>query len=212
MDGVAVGCHSGPMERLASQMRVRGAALACSLVVALTVASPWATSGAGAAEPGPALLTGVSVQDMGTFDRVTFTFRTSICIDEPCTPPPVNPQPVITRAEYVARPVLADPSGMEVAVEGDAVLQLVMSNASGVDLSVNPPETTYTGPTRIRADAPNVIEVVETGDFESVLSWAIGVRSGAGGGTAQVLTSPTRVVVDIPHVVTPVVASPQFTG
>jgi hypothetical protein len=45
-----------------------------------------------------------------------------------------------------------------------------------------------------------------------VLSWAIGVRSGAGGGTTQVLTSPTRVIVDIPHVVTPVVAAPSFTG
>src|SRR5689334_16473838 len=98
------------MQQLARQVRVRGAALACSIVVALTVAAPWATPGAGAAEPGPALLTGVAVQDMGTFDRVTFTFRTSICVDEPCTPPPVNPQPVIARAEFVTRPVLADPS------------------------------------------------------------------------------------------------------
>jgi hypothetical protein len=57
-----------------------------------------------------------------------------------------------------------------------------------------------------------VVEVVETGDFESVLSWAIGVRSGAGGATAQVLTTPTRVVVDVPHVVTPVVVAPNFTG
>jgi hypothetical protein len=151
------------------------------------------------------------VQDMGTFDRVTFHFRTAICIDDPCTPPD-NPQPVVTRAEFVDPPVLADPSGQPVAVAGNAVLQIVMSNASGVDLSVNPPETTYTGPTRIEADLPNVVEVVETGDFESVLSWAIGVRSGAGGGTTQVLTSPTRVIVDIPHVVTPVVAAPSFTG
>jgi len=151
------------------------------------------------------------VQDMGTFDRVTFHFRPSICADQPCTPP-VNPLPAITRAEYVSGPVLADPSGQVVPVAGGAVLQLVMSNASGVDLSVNPPEITYTGPTRIAADLPNVVEVVETGDFEAVLSWAIGVRSGAGGATAQVLTDPTRVVVDIPHVVTPVFVPPTFTG
>ena len=173
----------------------------------LTIAAP----AAHAATPGPALLNGVEVQDMGTFDRVTFHFQTLLCIDF-CTPQPDNPQPVVVRAEFVDRPVLADPSGQEVPVAGAAVLQLVMSNASGVDLSVNPPETTYTGPTRIEANLPNVIEVVETGDFESVLSWAIGVRSGAGGATAQVLTLPTRVIVDIPHVVTPVVAAPSFTG
>ncbi len=98
-----------------------------------------------------------------------------------------NPLPEIVRAEFVDPPVLADPSGQVVPVSGNAVLQLVMSNASGVDLSVDPPVQTYTGPTRIEANLPNVVEVVETGDFESVLSWAIGVHSGAGGATAQVL-------------------------
>jgi hypothetical protein len=56
------------------------------------------------------------------------------------------------------------------------------------------------------------VDVVETGDFESVLSWAIGLRSGAVTATAVVLTEPTRVVVDIPHVVTAVVVAPSFTG
>jgi hypothetical protein len=191
---------------------MRGVALACAAVATLTVGAPWSSgAAAGAAEPGPALLTAVEVQDLGAFDRVTFVFRTSACIDGPCTPPPDNPLPVITRAEYVSRPVLADPSGMEVEVSGNAVLQIVMSNASGTDLSVNPPETTYTGPTRIQPDLPSVVDLVETGDFESVLSWAIGLRSGAATATAVVLTTPTRVVVDIPHV-TAIVAAPSFTG
>jgi hypothetical protein len=176
------------------------------VIAVLTLSAP----AAHAADPGPALLNGVEVQDMGTFDRVTFHFRTLICIDSPCTPN--NPLPEIVRAAFVDPPILADPSGQVVPVSGNAVLQLVMSNASGVDLSVDPPETTYTGPTRIAANLPNVVEVVETGEFESVLSWAIGVHSGAAGATAQVLTSPTRVVVDVPHVVTPVVVSPNFTG
>ena len=93
---------------------------------------------------------------------------------------PNNPLPEIVHAEFVDPPILADPSGQVVPVSGNVVLQLVMSNASGVDLSVDPPVQTYTGPTRIEASLPNVVEVVETGDFEAVLSWAIGVRSGAG--------------------------------
>lgn len=180
-------------------------------VVALSIGVA-ATPVAVAADPtGPALLTAVDVHDMGTFDRVTFSFRTTVCTDEPCTPP-ANPLPVIAKAEYVDPPVLADPSGEPVPVAGGAVLQLVMTNASGVDLAQNPPTVTYTGPRSIEANLPSVVELVETGDFESVLSWAIGVRDGAAGGTAQVLTGPTQVVVDVPHVVRPVVIAPTFTG
>ena len=62
------------------------------------------------------------------------------------------------------------------------------------------------------ANLPSVIEVVQTGDLEAVMSFAVGVRDGAAGGTAQVLTDPTRVIVDVLHVVTPIVASPNFTG
>jgi len=175
--------------------------LACVAVGILSVVAPWSTIGAVAAGPTPALLTAVDVQDLGTFDRVTFQFRSD----------PGDALPEISRADYMSRPVLADPSGMVVDVDGNAVLQIVMSNASGTDLTVDPPVTTYTGPTRIRADLPSVVELVQTGDFESVLSWAIGLRSGAATITAQVLTGPTRVVVDIPHV-TAIVAAPSFTG
>jgi hypothetical protein len=178
--------------------RPRGAALALLVCSALTVAASWTVPTADAAEPGPALLVAVTAQDMGTFDRVTFQFR------DP------TPLPTITRAEYISRPVLADASGMEIPIEGDAVFRIAMSPASGTDLTVNPPQMTYTGPTRIRADLPSVIELVETGDFESVLSWAIGLRSGAATITAVVLTDPTRVQVDFPHVA--VVAPPSFTG
>ena len=179
--------------------RTRGLVLLLGVCSALTVGLPLTAAPAGAGL-GPALLTSVEVADLGDFDRVTFQFR------DP------TPLPDIFRVEFVSRPVFANPSGEEVTVAGAAVLQIVMSNASGVDLTVDPPEQTYTGPTRIVANLPNVIEVVETGDFEAVLSWAIGVRSGAGGGTAQVLTNPTRVIVDIPHVTTAVIAPPSFTG
>jgi len=71
------------------------------------------------------------------------------------------------------------------------VLQLVMSDASGVDLSVDPPVQTLHRTDLHRSEPPptwsRVVERPAT--FESVLSWAIGVNSGAGGATAQVLTS-----------------------
>ena len=176
------------------------ALLVCS---ALTVAAPWSGSAAGAAEPGPALLVAVDAQDMGTFDRVTFTFRSA----------PTDAIPTIQRAEYVDRPVLEDASGMEIDVTGNAILRIAMFPAATVDLSVDPPVTTYTGPARIQPNLPSVVDIVKAGEFESVLSWVIGLRSGAATVTAQVLSDPTRVVVDIPHVaVTAVVAAPSFTG
>src|ERR1700687_5811930 len=99
-------CHSVSVAAtVRARPRPRGVALAFLVCSALSTVAPWSASAARAAQPGPALLTAVDVQDMGTFDRVTFTFRT--------TAPP-SPLPVITRAEYVDRPVLADPSGIEV--------------------------------------------------------------------------------------------------
>ena len=86
-----------------------------------------------------------------------------------------------------------------------------MFPAATVDLSADPPVTTYTGPARIQPNLPSVVDIVKAGEFESVLSWVIGLRSGAATVTAQVFSDPTRVVVDIPHV-TAIVASPTFTG
>lgn len=186
--GVRV-CSVGEIVR--AQQRVRGLALAFTVCATLTVVGPRSVP-AQAAEPGPARLEAVQGQDLGTFDRVTFQFRAD--------PPTL---PIIRSADYLSRPVLADASGMEVPVDGGAVLRIAMSPATGAS---------YTGPTRIQPGLPSVVDIVQVGDFEGVLSWAIGVRSGAATVTAQVLTDPTRVIVDVPHVVAPVVVAPSFTG
>ena len=183
--------------------RARRIAFAFAVCAAFTVAAPWSAPIASAADPGPALLVAVDAQDMGTFDRVTFTFRSA----------PTDAIPMIRRAEYVDRPVLEDASGKEIDVTGNAILRIAMSPAATIDVSVDPPVTTYTGPARIQPDLPSVVDIVKAGEFESVLSWVIGLRSGAATVTAQVLSDPTRVVVDIPHVtVTAVLAAPSFTG
>jgi hypothetical protein len=73
-----------------------------------------------------------------------------------------------------------------------------MEPASGFDTSVAEGELVYTGPRRISgADAGTSVvrEVVRTGDFEAVLTWAIGLSDRV---DFRVLTldGPPRLVVD----------------
>ena len=149
---------------------------------------------------GIALLTDVQAQDMGNFDRVTFTFE--------------GGTPTIQRADYISGPVLQTTSGLPVEppVGGDARILVNMGGASTVDQSVNPPVVTYTGPPRIAPGLPSVVELVQVEDFEAVLGWVIAIHGPEVAATAQVLSGPTRVVVDIPHTEEIVAVSPSFTG
>jgi hypothetical protein len=128
-------------------------------------------------------LTGLTVTNQGSFDRVTFTLRDGI------------PGYAV---EYVGRPVLQDASGQPIEVAGDHVLQVTLSGASGVDLSGGKMTATYTGPTRIAGTTPAIAEIVRRGDFEDVLSWVIGTH---GQPAFTVSTDPAAgtVVVDLAH-------------
>jgi hypothetical protein len=111
------------------------------------------------------------------YDRVVFEFA--------------GPLPARRDVGYV--PVLiGDPSGMPVPVVGDAILQVRIAFASGHDDNGN---ITY-GPTRRTYPLPNVIQVVNSGDFEGVLSFGIGLARQTTVNTFT-LTNPSRVVVDI---------------
>ncbi len=149
---------------------------------------------------GIALLTDVQAQDMGDFDRVTFTFE--------------GGTPTILHADYFDGPAAESPSGLLVtpAVAGPPRMQITMGNAAAVDLSVNPPNDTYTGPKRFAPDLPKVVELVQVEDFEATLSWVIAIRAPEVVAHAQILSGPTRVVVDIPHTDEIVTVSPLFTG
>lgn len=107
------------------------------------------------------------------------------------------------RVAYV-REVLEDPSGRPVTLQGDARILVTLRGAT-TDTTFQTAEgatpSSYTGPRRLLPDLPSVMEVRLVGDFEAVLSAAIGVDH-------QVpfrvftLTNPTRVVVDVqaePH-------------
>ena len=168
------------------------------MVLAVPLAAISATPGAAAG--GIALLTNVQAQDMGAFDRVTFTFE--------------GGNPVILQADYFDGPAAESPSGLLVTpgVAGPPRLQITMSNASAVDLSVNPFVETYTGPKRFAPGLPSVIELVQVEDFEATLSWVIAIRGPEVVASTQILSGPTRVVVDFPHTNQIVIVSPSFTG
>ena len=134
---------------------------------------------------GVALLTDVQVARHEGYDRVVFTFSNHV---------------PGAQVGYIAKPVKADGSGQDVPVPGSFVIGVRMDPASGVDLAATSEpqgyKQTYLGPKRINAGTPEVTEVVESGDFEAVLNWAIGTQDKVNF-RVLVLTDPARLVVDL---------------
>jgi len=100
---------------------------------------------------------------------------------------------------YVDRPIVEDGSGAPVEVAGGAVLLVRMEPASGFDLETGEGRLVYKGPRRIDGAASGtavVKELVRTGDFEAVLSWAIGLDKQSEF-RVQTLDDPARLVVDV---------------
>jgi hypothetical protein len=102
------------------------------------------------------------------------------------------------RVQWIDGPVLADGSGEPVDVAGDAFLEMVMEPASGVDLSAPQLSIVYDGPDRIPVAGQTelITDLVRTGDFEAVLSWAAGTTEKVPFRVLR-LKSPTRIVVDL---------------
>jgi hypothetical protein len=90
-------------------------------------------------------------------------------------------------------PLLADPSGMEMDVEGDAFWSLVLQGGTRVALDGS---MSYDGPTDFTPAFPALAELVEAGDFEAVSSWYIGLHE-ASCARALTLAEPSRLVIDI---------------
>ena len=134
-----------------------------------------------AATAGTALLSAVRAARHEGYDRVVFEFRNGV--------PGWD-------VRYVDEPVLSDGAGEVVPVVGDHVLGVRMEPASGVDLTAPDAPETYTGPRRFTPATAEVAEVVQAGDFEAVLTWAIGVRDRVDF-RAFTLSSPPRLVIDV---------------
>lgn len=127
-----------------------------------------------------ALLKDVRAAKHSTFDRFTLEFDIA---------------PPGYKVEYVEPPILADPSGKEVAIDGKAFLQITIQGSVAYYLNTDNP---YTGPDELKPGLPNLVEAELTGDFEAVLIWVLGVNEEA---DFRVLTleSPPRLVVDVGH-------------
>jgi len=128
-----------------------------------------------------ALLTHVRAARHEGYDRVVFEFR--------------NVAPGYD-VRYVQKPVHADGSGAEVPVEGGAVLLVRMEPALDADLTQESAPRTYLGPQRFSPDTAAIEELVRTGGFEAVLTWAVGVDQKRPFKVTR-LESPARIVIDV---------------
>lgn len=133
---------------------------------------------------GPAFLTAVRAARHDGFDRVVFEF---------------DGGPPGSEVGYVERPITEDGSGRPVTVDGTAVLEVRMEPARSARLSGEDVVFTYTGPKRLRPPGTaTVVELVQTGDFEAVLTWVVGTRERVPFKVTK-LSGPPRLVVDVAH-------------
>jgi hypothetical protein len=131
-----------------------------------------------------ALLERVVIGRYEGLDRVGFQFRNHV------------PR---YRIENVEPPLKEDGSGNVVQIKGNAFLVVRMEPASGFDLAKNEGELVYKGPKRIDGSAAGtslIQEVVRTGDFEAVLTWAIGLSDRVDF-RVRTSSSPPRLIVDL---------------
>ena len=110
------------------------------------------------------------------FDRLVFEFS--------------GPAPSRQHVRYVNR-LIADPSGRPIPIAGRAILAASFFPATSQGGAHSVPV-----PQRVAFALPDVMTVTRAGDFESVLSYGIGLAKRATFHVSK-LTRPSRVVIDI---------------
>lgn len=141
----------------------------------------------GGEEDAAMFLTEVRVAGQFGFDRVVFEF----------TPHEGQEAKVpFWKVAPTEPPLLEDPTGDELDVEGDAFLEAIIW-ASGVDLSGEEVREVYTGPESIEPPDTEVVEEVRLGgDFENVMTWFVGTTEAACFKVTE-LDDPVRIVLDL---------------
>ncbi len=100
------------------------------------------------------------------------------------------------RIEYVKPPIEADASGLPVEIEGTAFIRVRFEPAAGYDPSTD--DVSYSGPLEITSDLPALVELERTGDFESQLTWVLGLSELVDFRVTE-LQAPFRVAIDVKH-------------
>src|SRR5512135_1250065 len=138
-------------------------------------------AGVGAACTTSPTLIGIRAAGHPGYDRVVFDFVGGI--------------PAERSGAYVSR-LIADGSGLPVPIAGRAILRMRFHRAAGHNEAGQP-----TAPAKVAFALPNVMQLVEAGDYEGYLSYGIGLASRQPF-RVFTLTGPDRVVVDITTVPT----------
>jgi hypothetical protein len=107
-------------------------------------------------------LTDVSIEPQTCSDQVVFEFE-----DGHAPGYDVSYQPASAAK-------VEDASGNPVEIDGDAFLVVKLTSAMTAKIHGDQVTKTYTGSKRL-AGKPPITEVVKTGDFESVVTWVIGL-------------------------------------
>lgn len=115
----------------------------------------------------------------GDYDRVVFDFEEN------------SPGYVV---EYVDPPIVADPSGLDVEIDGSAFLQVRFLGAQAHDEAGN----TTVDQLEIKPGLGTVVEIERTSDFEGQVVWVLGLTEELDFRVID-LTDPPRVAVDIGH-------------
>lgn len=128
----------------------------------------------------PGLMTAVRTARHGNYDRVVFEFA--------------GPEMPSYHVEYIDKPVRSCGSGDVVPLAGDAWLEVRFTDANA-----HTPEGKATVEDRERSpNLPIVRDLKITCDFESEVTWVMGVSSPNRYRVLE-LKQPTRLVVDIKH-------------
>lgn len=134
---------------------------------------------AGPVAPPVCGLSDVRTAEHENFDRIVFEFSG-------CLPG--------YRVEYVEPPATNCGSGMDLEVQGNALLQVKLVPASSADESGAP----QFEPNELLPGLPSVMELEKSCDFEADITWVVGVPEKLDFRVDD-LADPLRLIVDVGH-------------
>lgn len=136
----------------------------------------------GTATPTRGYLAAVRIASHDGFDRVVFEFTDAL---------------PGYRVAMTKRPVTEDGSGDTVEIKGKALLEVRLENSGMARIEGDKVVPVFQGSRRITTEGDVVQEAVDTGDFEGVVTWVVGLKEEPSGVRVTTLSSPYRLVVDV---------------